>query len=282
MRVANVQTDAGQRLAVARDDGWALLEGPGVPTSVDDLVHGGEEARQRAEKQAETSRPLTDAMSVGLCVPQPGKIICIGFNYGRHAVEAGLTLTTTPLIFAKFNNTLVPAGLPVALPTTAEQYDYEAELGVVIGRRAVKVSTADALDYVWGYCNCNDLTARDLASRTSQFTLGKTLDGFLPVGPELVSSDAVGDPQNLTIQLWLNGELRQDANTSDMVFSVSEVISYISQYLPLEPGDFIATGTPSGVILGRVPSVWMKPGDVVDVQIEGLGRLTTPLVRADW
>ena len=281
MRVTNVRTDAGSRLAVARDDGWAVLEGPGIPTSVDDLVRGGEEARQRAE-QAEPSRAVSDGMSIGLCVPQPGKIICIGLNYRRHAIEAGLTLTATPLIFAKFNNTLVSSGQPVALPTTAQEYDYEAELGVVIGRRAVKVDVADALDYVWGYCNCNDLTARELQARTSQFTLGKTLDGFLPVGPELVSGDEVGDPQNLTIQLWLNGELRQDANTSDMVFGVSELISYISQYLPLEPGDFIATGTPSGVILGHKPSVWMKAGDVVDVQIEGLGRLTTPLVTADW
>ena len=281
MRVTNVRTDAGSRLAVARDDGWAVLEGPGIPTSVDDLVRGGEEARQRAE-QATPSRPVSDGMSIGLCVPQPGKIICIGLNYRRHAIEAGLTLTATPLIFAKFNNTLVSSGQPVALPTTAQEYDYEAELGVVIGRRAVKVDVADAIDYVWGYCNCNDLTARELQARTSQFTLGKTLDGFLPVGPELVSSDEVGDPQNLSIQLWLTGELRQDANTSDMVFGVSELISYISQYLPLEPGDFIATGTPSGVILGHKPSVWMKAGDVVDVQIEGLGRLTTPLATADW
>src|ERR1700722_5498104 len=277
MRVTNVRTDAGSRLAVARDEGWAVVEGPGIPTSVDDLVRGGGEARQRAE-QAPPSRPVSDGMSIGLCIPQPGKIICIGLNYRRHAIEAGLTLTATPLIFAKFNNTLVSSGQPVALPTTAQEYDYEAELGVVIGRRAVKVDVADALDYVWGYCNCNDLTPRELQARTSQFTLGKTLDGFLPVGPELVSSDEVGDPQNLSIQLWLTGELRQDANTSDMVFGVSELISYISQYLPLEPGDFIATGTPSGVILGHKPSVWMKAGDVVDVQIEGLGRLTTPLV----
>ena len=118
MRVTNVRTDAGSRLAVARDDGWAVLEGPGIPTSVDDLVRGGEEARQRAE-QATPSRPVSDGMSIGLCIPQPGKIICIGLNYRRHAIEAGLTLTATPLIFAKFNNTLVSSGQPVALPTTA-------------------------------------------------------------------------------------------------------------------------------------------------------------------
>jgi 2-keto-4-pentenoate hydratase/2-oxohepta-3-ene-1,7-dioic acid hydratase in catechol pathway len=144
------------------------------------------------------------------------------------------------------------------------------------------VSEEDALDYVWGYCNCNDLSARELQARTTQFTLGKALDGFLPVGPMLVSSDEVGDPQNLRIQTWLNGELRQDSNTADMVFSVAEVISYISRYIPLEPGDFIATGTPEGVILGRDPKVWMRPGDIVEVEIQGLGRLTTPLAAASW
>ena len=189
-----------------------------------------------------------------------------------------MKLTDTPTMFAKFSNTLSASGKPVPLPSTATQYDYEAELGVVIGRRAARVSEKHALDYVWGYCNANDLSARELQARTSQFLLGKTLDGFLPVGPELVSADEVGNPQDLTIRAWLNGELRQNSNTSDMVFSVSEIVSYISEYLPLEVGDFIATGTPEGVILGREPKVWMKAGDVVEIEVQGLGRLVTPLI----
>ena len=281
MRVTDVHTDKGVRLAIGVDDGWALIDADGAPRSVDALVRGGDEARASVERAAAHARPTLD-LTPGPCVPTPGKIICIGLNYRRHALETGSAIPTSPVVFGKFNNALVSSGQPVGLPSTAEQYDYEAELGVVIGRRAVAVSEERALDYVWGYCNCNDISARELQRRSTQFTLGKTLDGFLPVGPMLVSSDEVGDPQNLTIQAWLNGELRQDSNTADMVFSVREVISYISQYIPLDPGDFIATGTPDGVILGRDPKIWMKAGDVVEVAIQGLGRLTTPLATASW
>jgi 2-keto-4-pentenoate hydratase/2-oxohepta-3-ene-1,7-dioic acid hydratase in catechol pathway len=281
MRVTNVATENGTRLAIRHGGDWVVLETPEAPHSVDDLVRGGEAARRRVEELSDSGRPLNGNKPT-LPVPWPGKIICIGLNYRRHAIEANLTLTDTPLIFAKFGNTLVASGQPVYLPSTAEQYDYEAELGVVIGRRAVRVGAEDALDFVWGYCNCNDLTARELQARTSQYVLGKTLDGFLPVGPELVSADEVGDPQKLAIRTWVNGELRQDSNTSDMVFGVAEIVSYISQYIPLEVGDFIATGTPSGVILGMNPQVWLKAGDTVDVEVEGLGRLTSPLKEADW
>jgi 2-keto-4-pentenoate hydratase/2-oxohepta-3-ene-1,7-dioic acid hydratase in catechol pathway len=281
MRVTDVNTDKGVRLAIGLDDGWTLIDADDAPRSVDDLVRGGNEARRSVERAAAHARQTLD-LSPGLCVPIPGKIICIGVNYRRHALETGSAIPTSPVVFGKFTNALVSSGQVVRLPSTAEQYDYEAELGVVIGRRAVAVSEEHALDYVWGYCNCNDISARELQARSTQFTLGKTLDGFLPVGPMLVSSDEVGDPQNLTIQAWLNGELRQDSNTADMVFSVGEVISYVSHYIPLDPGDFIATGTPEGVILGRDPKIWMRAGDVVDVAIQGLGRLTTPLATASW
>jgi 2-keto-4-pentenoate hydratase/2-oxohepta-3-ene-1,7-dioic acid hydratase in catechol pathway len=282
MRVTNIETERGTRLAVRHDGDWVVVEGPDAPGSVDDLVRGGVTAWRLVEELAAASGRNVNGDTRALAVPWPGKIICIGLNYRRHAIEAKLTLTETPLIFAKFGNTLVASGQPVYLPSTAQQYDYEAELGVVIGRRAVRVSEEEALDFVWGYCNCNDLTARELQARTSQYVLGKTLDGFLPVGPELVSADEVGDPQKLTIRTWVNGELRQDSNTSDMVFGVAAIVSYISQYIPLEVGDFIATGTPSGVILGMNPQVWLKAGDTVDVEVEGLGRLTSPLKAADW
>lgn len=278
MRVTDVLTESGPRLAIEHGDGWALID---TPRTVAELVRGGDQARESAEHAAVHGEPMAHA-TAGLCVPIPGKIICVGLNYRRHALETGATVPTTPVIFGKFNNALIASGQPVRLPSTAAQYDYEAELGVVIGRRAVAVSEGDALDYVWGYCNCNDISARDLQRRTSQFMLGKTLDGFLPVGPVLVSRDEVPDPQNLAIQSWLNGELRQNSSTADMVFSISEIISYVSRYIPLEPGDFIATGTPEGVILGRDPKVWMKPGDVSDVAVEGLGRLTSPLAAASW
>jgi 2-keto-4-pentenoate hydratase/2-oxohepta-3-ene-1,7-dioic acid hydratase in catechol pathway len=278
MRVATMRTTSGSRLAVAKPDGWAVVDAPGAPTSVDQLVHGGDESRKQVEQVVAQAERIAQPALEGLCIPWPTKIIGVGLNYGRHAAEGGRPLPSTPMLFSKFHNSLVGSGQPVQLPFNAEQYDYEAELGVIIGRRAYRVAERYALDCVWGYCNCNDLSARDLQRRTTQVLLGKTLDGFLPVGPELVSADEIGDPQNLNIRAWLNGGIRQDANTSDMIFSVAELISYISDYIPLNTGDLIITGTPEGTIIGRDPQVWMTAGDVVEVEVAGLGRLVTPLI----
>jgi len=281
MRVTMLETAYGRRLAVAGSGGWAVSRSAESPATVDELVHGGSDARHRAERAAACAAEVENPQFRGLCVPWPTKILCIGLNYRKHAEEAGLQLTKTPTIFSKYHNTLTGAGMAVSLPDNAESYDYEVELGVVIGRRAARVSEAEALDHVWGYCTCNDLSARDLQNATSQFLLGKTLDGFLPVGPVLVSADEVPDPQNLTVRTWLNGELRQDSTTADMVFSVAELVSYISRYIPLEVGDFIATGTPAGVIAGMPdPKQWMRPGDVVEVEVGGMGVLRTPLVAS--
>jgi 2-keto-4-pentenoate hydratase/2-oxohepta-3-ene-1,7-dioic acid hydratase in catechol pathway len=215
-----------------------------------------------------------DDLELGPCVPNPGKIICIGLNYRRHAAESGMQPPKTPVLFSKFNNTIAAPGEEVPLPSGAVEYDYEAELVVVIGRRGKNIPEAQALDYVFGYCNGNDISARDLQMLTGQWLLGKTLDKFLPIGPYLVTADEIADPQNLGIRCWLNGELRQNSNTGDMIFSVQEIISYISRYMTLEPGDIISTGTPEGVILGMEEKNWMKPGDEVTVELDGLGKLT--------
>lgn len=212
------------------------------------------------------------------CVPYPGKIVCVGLNYLRHAREAGKEPPKTPVLFSKFPNTLAGADEPVTLPANAEKYDYEAELVAVIGKRAKNVAEDQALSHVLGYCNGNDLSARELQALTGQWLLGKTLDGFLPLGPYLVTADEVDDPQDLSIRCWLNGELRQDSRTSDMIFSVAEIVAYVSRYMTLEPGDVISTGTPEGVILGMEDRVWIKPGDEVVVEVGNLGRLTTPLI----
>ncbi|HHE71239.1 MAG TPA: FAA hydrolase family protein [Chloroflexi bacterium] len=219
-----------------------------------------------------------ESLTLGPCVYRPEKLLCIGLNYRRHAAESGAQIPEVPVLFSKFNNALAGHGEPIPLPPHVHQYDYEVELAVVIGRTARYVSRQAALDVVLGYCTANDLSARDLQMRTSQWLLGKTLDGFCPIGPYLVTRDEVSDPQRLRIRSWLNGELRQDSTTADMVFSVAEIISYISQYITLKPGDVILTGTPEGVILGREDKTWMKPGDVISVEVEGLGRLTNPLV----
>jgi 2-keto-4-pentenoate hydratase/2-oxohepta-3-ene-1,7-dioic acid hydratase in catechol pathway len=217
------------------------------------------------------------------CIPAGGKIVCVGLNYREHAKEAGMPVPEYPVLFNKFDNTLSAHGEEIVLPSVALHYDYEAELGVVIGKTASRVSEEMALDYVFGYCNVNDLSARDLQMRTGQWMLGKTLDGFCPIGPYLVTADEVGDPNELEIKLMLNGEIRQHSNTRDMIFSVPEIVSYVSRYMTLQPGDLILTGTPQGVIAGYPEErrVWLKPGDEVSVTISKLGTLTNRMKGED-
>jgi 2-keto-4-pentenoate hydratase/2-oxohepta-3-ene-1,7-dioic acid hydratase in catechol pathway len=220
-----------------------------------------------------------DRLELGPCLPRPGKIICVGLNYRNHAKESKLEIPPVPVLFSKFQNAVAAPNEPVPLPAVAEKYDYEAELAVVIGRQAKYVPEGQALDYVLGYCNTNDVSARELQSKTSQWLLGKSLDKFLPVGPYLLTADEAGDPQNWPVRCWFNGELRQNSNTADMIFSVTQLVSFISQHMTLEPGDLISTGTPEGVILGKPhPRTWMKPGDTMTVEVGPLGRLTNALV----
>jgi 2-keto-4-pentenoate hydratase/2-oxohepta-3-ene-1,7-dioic acid hydratase in catechol pathway len=220
-----------------------------------------------------------DRLELGPCLPRPGKIICVGLNYRNHAKESKLEIPPVPVLFSKFQNAVAAPNEPVPLPAVAEKYDYEAELAVVIGRQAKYVPEGQALDYVLGYCNTNDVSARELQSKTSQWLLGKSLDKFLPVGPYLLTADEAGDPQNWPVRCWFNGELRQNSNTADMIFSVTQLVSFISQHMTLEPGDLISTGTPEGVILGQPhPRTWMKPGDTMTVEVGPLGRLTNALV----
>ena len=215
---------------------------------------------------------------IGPCVGTPSKIICIGLNYRQHALESGMAIPVIPVVFTKYNNTLVDFGGDVPLGKVGEQFDYEVELGVVIGRRCKDVSASSALDYVLGYCVANDLSCRDLQFRTSQWLMGKSLDYFLPLGKYLVSADEVGDPQRLQLRCLLNGEVRQDSNTADMVFSVASIIEDLSRHMTLEPGDLILTGTPQGVIMGMKEKNWLKPGDIVEVEIEKLGSTTNRMV----
>jgi 2-keto-4-pentenoate hydratase/2-oxohepta-3-ene-1,7-dioic acid hydratase in catechol pathway len=189
-----------------------------------------------------------------------------------------MAVPETPVLFSKFLNTIAAYGDSVSLPPVATQYDYEVELGVVIGKPARNVSEDDALDYVLGYVTSNDISVRDLQSRTSQWLLGKTLDNFLPVGPYLVTADEAGDPQLLDIKTWVNGDIRQNSNTGDMIFTVAQIVSYISRYFTLEPGDLIVTGTPEGVAMGREDKPWLKPGDEVVVEVGKLGALKNVMV----
>lgn len=210
----------------------------------------------------------------GPCVPSPHKIICVGLNYRKHADETGMAYPEVPLLFNKFDNALNGHLQTIELPEVTRQLDYEVELCVVMGRQAKNVETADALDYVFGYCCANDVSARDLQLRTSQWMMGKTCDGFCPIGPYLVPADEVVDPQNLSLRTMVNGEIRQHSHTSDMIFTCAEIISYLSRHLTLEPGDLILTGTPEGVAMGMENKPYLQKGDTVTVEIERLGALT--------
>ena len=210
-------------------------------------------------------------------IERPGKIICVGLNYRDHAEEQGTALPEAPLLFAKWQNTLIGPGEPIEIPPIVTKCDYEAELGVVIGERVRDVSAENALEAVAGYVCVNDVSARDLQFADGQWTRGKSPDTFCPVGPRLVPRDEVPDPQALAIRAILNGETVQDSNTSNMVFAVAEVIEYVTRTITLEPGDLIATGTPAGVGAFRKPPLFMQPGDEITIEIEGLGSLTNPV-----
>ncbi len=214
------------------------------------------------------------------CVMHPDKIVGVGFNYRQHADETKTELKGNPVLFSKYSDAVIGHRQKVIIPETVHDLDYEAEMAVVMGRQAFQVKQEDARGYIFGYCPANDLSARDLQFLTSQFLLGKTLPGFAPIGPYITTADEITDPQKLDISLKLNNELRQTSNTENMIFSVDYLVSYITKYFPLNPGDVILTGTPGGVIVGYPPEkrVWIKPGDRTEVFIEKLGSLLTDFI----
>jgi 2-keto-4-pentenoate hydratase/2-oxohepta-3-ene-1,7-dioic acid hydratase in catechol pathway len=278
MKLVNFYTADGIRAGLVRPEGVEDLAASGVwqgpaPVAKDDIKQLAKRVRQPASAPV----PLYN-LRLAPAVASSEKLICIGVNYRRHAEEAGIPIPTVPVVFGKFANSLNSDGANVVLPPVDHKYDYEAELAVVIGREARDVTEVEALGYVGGYCCANDLTARGAQLATSQWVAGKMLDGFLPLGPFLVTADEIPDPQNLTINCWVNGTRKQHSSTADMIFSVAAIVAFVSRHATLKPGDVIATGTPEGVLLGEKEPRWLKAGDEVSVEIEGLGRLTNRLV----
>lgn len=211
-------------------------------------------------------------------VAGPRKIVCVGLNYRDHAEEAGLPLPESPVLFAKWDNCIVGPGQAVEIPPFAQEVDYEAELAVVIGTPTSRVSVDDAVDHILGYTCLNDVSARDIQFADGQWVRGKSLDTFCPIGPWIVTPDELTDPQSLAIRCVVNGVTHQDSNTKEMVWSAAELVSFISDSIALAPGDVIATGTPAGVGFKKNPPVLLKPGDVVRVEIDGIGVLENPVV----
>jgi 2-keto-4-pentenoate hydratase/2-oxohepta-3-ene-1,7-dioic acid hydratase in catechol pathway len=296
MKLVSIKKEGKHVLGVKTESGLidlevALKEHPNnqLRTDIMEVISGGNKALSVLENYIANlptdNKPnyIKDEEEVewGPCVTQPNKIICVGLNYRKHADETNSPYPEVPILFSKFNNALTGHKCEIAVPKVTQRLDYEVELGVVIGREAKYVSKENALDYVFGYCTANDLSARDLQKKTHQWLLGKTCDDFSPIGPYLVTADEVPEPNNLQLKTYVNGEKRQDSNTSDMIFYVDEIVSYISQHMTLTPGDVILTGTPEGVIIGYPfeKRVYLKPGDVVTVEVETLGTLTNKLIE---
>ncbi|HTK73828.1 MAG TPA: fumarylacetoacetate hydrolase family protein [Gemmataceae bacterium] len=285
MRLATLATPAGPRAAVGVGNYYVDLYAtdPSLPSSVRSLLAGGPGALREAAAADRSPRAVRVAAGqVELLppVPDPPKILCIGLNYRDHAKENNRAIPTEPVLFAKFHNTLIGPDDPIRLPNVSQKVDYEAELVVVIGKRGRDIPKARAMEHVAGYTIGHDVSARDwqFKGEEKQWVVGKTFDTFAPTGPHLITADEVPDPHKLDIKLRLNGEVMQDSNTREFIFQIPDLIAYLSQVVTLEPGDLIFTGTPPGVGVARKPPVFLKPGDVAEVEIEGLGVLRNPVI----
>jgi 2-keto-4-pentenoate hydratase/2-oxohepta-3-ene-1,7-dioic acid hydratase in catechol pathway len=278
MRLVTYRSKRGDRagVLVGREivDAWDLLGGDG--SSVRDVLEAERVLDLATAAEASATLALADAELLPP-VPDPDKIICIGLNYRAHAAEAGIDPPDSPTFFAKFRNALAAPGATVPLPAASDKVDYEAEVAFVVGRRAKDVDPADAIHHVAGYTLLNDLSARDLQFSTPQWMPGKVFDGSAPCGPALVTPDEAGPPDEISFALTLNGEEMQSSSTADLVFSIPEVVAHLSRLMTLEPGDIVATGTPSGIGGAREPHVWLRPGDEVVVSSPELGQLETTL-----
>jgi 2-keto-4-pentenoate hydratase/2-oxohepta-3-ene-1,7-dioic acid hydratase in catechol pathway len=268
-------------VGVKTDDGIVDITALGFPARMNDVIEGGDEmiARIKTALQTGTHAALSEESVKFLPVTEPKKIICEGLNYKAHAEEGGAEVPKHPIFFSKFSDSLSAHGQPVKLPPWLSRYDYEAELVIVIGKHAYNVTEEEAEACIFGYTCGNDLSARDSQFLSSQWLSGKALPGFGPVGPYIVTRDCLDPREPVGIHCDLNGERVQSAKTSDMIFPCFEAVSTASKFFPLSPGDIIFTGTPEGVILGRKKEdrIWLKPGDIVNVTIDGIGTLTTPL-----
>jgi 2-keto-4-pentenoate hydratase/2-oxohepta-3-ene-1,7-dioic acid hydratase in catechol pathway len=286
MRLATIQTKAGPRPAVYHAGKYVDVHATdeGLPTSVRGILEGGPELLQLVTNVA--ARPAAvrypeSAVKLLPPIPDPPKILCIGLNYRDHAEETGAPIPRDPVLFSKFTTALIGPDEPIVLSKVSQKVDYEAELVLVIGKKGRHIPREQAGGYLAGCMVGHDVSARDwqLEKDGKQWLAGKTFDTFAPTGPWLVTADEVGDPHELGIRLRLNGQTMQDSNTRQMIFRAEDLIAYISQVVTLLPGDLIFTGTPPGVGVARKPPVWMKDGDVAEVEIDGLGVLRNPVVQ---
>jgi 2-keto-4-pentenoate hydratase/2-oxohepta-3-ene-1,7-dioic acid hydratase in catechol pathway len=285
MKLVSFHSSKGVTLGIKTDQGivdvsyTAANAGLEAPATVEEVIKSGREGLERLKAVLSHAEEVIEESTIDYApaIQSPNKIICSGANYLAHVAEANLNIPEYPIYFPKYQTSLAAHNEEIVPPSVTQQVDYEVELVVVIGKRAKDVAQDDALNYVFGYATGNDFSARDLQFRGIQWMYGKAIDKFAPVGPYLVTADEVRDPQNLHLHCWVNGDLRQSSNTEKMIFPVAEMISDLSRVMTLEPGDVIFTGTPEGVIAGREDKVWLKPGDEIVCEVEGLGRLVNKL-----
>lgn len=277
MKVCNLVVNGEIHLGLSTP--YGVVDASGTGLSMEALIAGADRApleRLLTEGKAESvQNPV-----FGNVVKKAEKLVCVGLNYREHAKRAGLPISPVPALFCKFSDALAPAGAEIKLPEWEDSYDYEAELVIVIGKKAWGVSEEEAMDYIFGYTCGNDLSCRDAQKRTSQWLIGKAMPDFGPCGPWVVTADSFNPEKPHVIRSYVNGELRQDGDITDMIFHCAKIVSYASHYMVLQPGDLIFTGTPSGVALegGASKYPWLKAGDTVDVLIDGIGMLHNKLV----
>nr|WP_295970666.1 fumarylacetoacetate hydrolase family protein [uncultured Bacillus sp.] len=286
MKFVNFKAGNKIRFGIQTNDGIIDVEKAAhtyradVPLTVEEAVTSGKEGISRLAQLVQRGAEVIPESEIiyAPCILNPEKIICVGLNYADHAAESNMEIPEYPVLFSKFNNALAAHKETIPLLKNAVEFDYEAELVIIIGKEVRNISKEKALDYVFGYTVGNDLSARDLQFRTPQWLLGKTPDHFAPIGPAIVTADEL-DPNGLDISLKVNGEIKQSANTSQMIFDCATIISYLSKHVTLKSGDLIFTGTPEGVVLGYPEGErqWLKSGDKIEVYIENVGTLVNVL-----
>lgn len=271
MKFCQILVDGKCHLACDDGSGLRDLTAAGFPLTMDELICSGAAEAEAFLKTAEM--PVVEHPAVTGILNRVGKIVCVGLNYRDHARKANMKTSDTPALFSKFADALAASGEEVALPPWETSYDYEAELVIVIGKKAWNVSVDEARSHIFGFTCGNDLSCREAQMRTTQWLIGKTMSGFAPCGPCIVTADSYDPDGGKQIRSYVNGELRQNGTTADMIFPCDEIVSYASKYICLEPGDLIFTGTPSGVALEGGGKKWLVPGDLVEIEVEGIGRL---------
>ena len=277
MKLCNIVSGGEIHLAIDTARGMVDATAAGFAGDMDQVIRGAG-LDELARIAMDESLPLVEAPVYANVVNKTGKLVCVGLNYRAHASGIHMKTQDYPVLFSKFDNALVPAGTDVTLPPWESSYDYEAELVIVMGKTAWNVSPEEAKDFIFGYTCGNDFSVRDAQMRSGQWLIGKTMPGFGPCGPCIVTADSFDPESGKQVRSYVNGVLRQNGSTDEMIFSCAQIVSYASKYIRLEPGDLIFTGTPSGVALEEQEKVWLKPGDVVDVYIEDIGTLTNRLV----